>query len=146
MPMGMAIHFLFHQARRVMKITCLRSSQLMKFIISCKQPPQRSVLNGSKLYRRPHGLGSEDTPEGPRSLLREAGGQAQSRTCPFCDSSTKKGPRVGRLFLNVTNRVPLDVHLHHLTCCTSIYLSVSPSCVAWVGYLASADLRASSGK
>lgn len=61
-PMSTVIHFLFQQARRVKKRTSLRSLRLMKFIISCKRPPPRSALSGSKPSRWPPGLGSEDTP------------------------------------------------------------------------------------
>lgn len=47
------------QARRVMRRTFLRSSQRMKFIITFRRPLPRSVLSGSKLSKRSHGLGSK---------------------------------------------------------------------------------------
>lgn len=52
-------YFLSPQARRVTRRTFLRSSQRMKFIITCRQPLPRSVLSGSKLSKRSHGLGSK---------------------------------------------------------------------------------------
>lgn len=100
MPMGTVIHVFFHQPRKVKKRTSLRSSQPMKFIISCKRPPPRSAPSGSKPSRWPPGLGSEDTPAAPHHPP-EGTPQISSVQDLFTsgDTSTRKGPGMGTFYL-----------------------------------------------
>lgn len=85
-------------ARRVRKRTFLRSSQQMKCIISCKQPPPRSAQIGSKPSRWPPGLGSEGTPAlaaPPEGSPRISSVQDQ----PTAVTNPQKGPRMGSFHL-----------------------------------------------
>ena len=99
--------FLSHQARRLKKRTSLRSSRLMKFTISCKQPPPRSALSGSKPSRWPPGRGSEDTPFWGNHMDKLSPGPGH-----FCNRRPRGGILSSSGVLNVTNRMLRDVRPH----------------------------------
>lgn len=92
-------HFLLNQAGRPKTRTSSRSSQLMKFIISCKRPLPRSALSGSRPSRWPPGLGSEDTPAGYHPPEGSPQISSVQNLSPFGDKSTRKGPGVGNCHL-----------------------------------------------
>lgn len=88
----MLFYFLFSQARRVTRRTFLRSSQRTKFIITFRRPLPRSVLSGSKLSKRSHGLGSKASVQVliPSRGKPTCGYKLSPWPVHVCDNSAKK--------------------------------------------------------